>query len=184
MRPSRHDGVAIGEPRLGPPRERRNSMMAIDDAMTALELKLPPPLVGALAFLASWLLAQWLPAPALPSWWQYVAGPLALIGGGICTAAFYGFWRARTTINPLAPARASRLVTTGVYRFSRNPMYLGLAVVLVAWAMHTLALAAFAAPLAFVLFIDRFQVVPEERALTARFGDEYARYRLAVRRWL
>lgn len=152
--------------------------------MTALELKLPPPLMGFTAFVAAWIIGGLVPSAKLPLWWQHIAGPLALGGALISAAGFVSFWRARTTINPLYPDRASHLVTTGVYRLSRNPMYLGLTVSLIGWALYLLSLPAMLAPLGFVLFIHRFQVLPEERILTARFGIDYERYRATVPRWI
>lgn len=94
------------------------------------------------------------------------------------------FGRAGTTVNPLRPDKATALVSSGIYRYSRNPMYVGQALLLLAWVLyvgHWLGL--FAVPL-FVLYITRFQIVPEERVLAARFADEYAEFRRRVHRWL
>jgi protein-S-isoprenylcysteine O-methyltransferase Ste14 len=76
------------------------------------------------------------------------------------------------------------MVTTGIYRFSRNPMYVGFALVLVGWACFVANLVAMLLVLAFVVYLNRFQIEPEERVLSARFGDEYRTYLRAVRRWL
>ena len=73
---------------------------------------------------------------------------------------------------------------SGIYRFTRNPMYLGLLMVLVAWAFHLSSASAFAGPLLFLFYIDRFQIVPEERVLVVKFGQAYSDYRSQVRRWL
>jgi protein-S-isoprenylcysteine O-methyltransferase Ste14 len=90
----------------------------------------------------------------------------------------------RTTINPLKPERASSIVTGGVYRVSRNPMYLGMALLLLAWATYLSALWSLAGPVLYVWYITRFQIVPEERVLERMFGDEYLAYTARVRRWL
>jgi protein-S-isoprenylcysteine O-methyltransferase Ste14 len=93
------------------------------------------------------------------------------------------FRRAKTTVNPTTPAAASALVRTGVFRFTRNPMYLGLLLCLVAWAIFlSSVLALLSAPL-FVVYMNRFQIAPEERALAALFGDSFAAYKRDVRRW-
>lgn len=94
------------------------------------------------------------------------------------------FRRARTTVNPLNPEAATALVIVGVYRYTRNPMYVGLATMLVGWAVYLAAPLALLGPPIFVLFIARFQIVPEERALAEKFGREFADYRKKVRRWL
>lgn len=94
------------------------------------------------------------------------------------------FRRANTTVNPLKPQAASSLVTAGIYRYTRNPMYLGLLFLLVAWAVLLSSPFALLGPVAFVTYISRFQIVPEERVLAALFGAEYAAYQAGVRRWL
>lgn len=109
---------------------------------------------------------------------------LLLAGTGMAAAAIAAFRRARTTVNPLAPARASALVDSGVYRVSRNPMYLGVALILLGWALWLANLLALALVPAFVVYIDRFQIGPEEEALAQRFGADFAAYRAATRRWL
>jgi protein-S-isoprenylcysteine O-methyltransferase Ste14 len=87
-------------------------------------------------------------------------------------------------VNPLQPDAASSLVSGGVYRWTRNPMYLGMALVLLAWAVYLSSIAALAVLPLFIVYINRFQIEPEERALEARFGAQFERYRKAVRRWL
>ncbi|SMB27567.1 conserved protein of unknown function [Sterolibacterium denitrificans] len=91
---------------------------------------------------------------------------------------------ARTTVNPLAPGRSNSVVRTGPYRFTRNPMYLGMALLLLAWCIHLRNPLAPLSILAFFVYIIRFQIIPEERALLAKFGDAYAAYLSDVRRWL
>lgn len=109
---------------------------------------------------------------------------LVAVGLAFDGPALWAFWRSRTSVNPLRPERATALVTGGVYRFTRNPMYLGMLAHLLAWAAYLASPWALPGPVAFVAYITRFQIVPEERALAARFGDEYRRYTARVRRWL
>lgn len=134
---------------------------------------------------AMWAVARAWPAAAfdVPLRMPLAMG-VAAIALAIEFAAAWHFLRARTTVNPLAPGRSSRLVVDGLNRISRNPMYVGQALLLSAWELwlsHPLALLLW--PL-YPVFITRFQIVPEERALAARFGAEYAAYRARVRRWL
>ncbi len=150
-----------------------------------LEHKVPPPLVGALVGLGMWWLASLGPAIALNDTVRLVlAGGLVLVALTFDLAGLLAFRASRTTINPLAPQRASTLVTGGVYRITRNPMYVGMGFMLLAWAVYLAALWPFLGPLMFVLYITRFQILPEERALQQLFGDAYTQYTARVRRWL
>lgn len=112
-----------------------------------------------------------------------VAVLLLAAGLAVAIAGVLHFRRARTTVNPLRPEQATSMVTNGVYRWSRNPMYLGMLLVLAAWAAWLGSLLALAGLPLFVAYMARFQIVPEERALAARFPDEFARYARSVRRW-
>lgn len=94
------------------------------------------------------------------------------------------FRRARTTVNPLRPETSSALVVSGIYRLTRNPMYLGMLLVLLGWAAFLTHALALAYPVLFVLLMNRLQIQPEERALTAMFGANFADYQSKVRRWL
>ena len=87
-------------------------------------------------------------------------------------------------MSPLKPDTASRLVTSGVYGFTRNPMYLGLCLVLAGWAFFLSSPLMLLGPLAFILYITRFQIVPEERSLSSLFGEAFADYQAKVRRWI
>lgn len=109
---------------------------------------------------------------------------VALAGAATCALGVLSFRRARTTVNPLAPERASALVAEGIYRYSRNPMYVGFAQLLLGWALWLGSLSALLVLPLFVLWMNRFQIAPEESALEQLFGDEYRRYRQSVRRWL
>lgn len=152
--------------------------------MPWLEHKIPPPLVGLLCASAMW----W----ASPGWsWDSVgplrlvpAAALLLVGLGFDALGLLAFHRARTTVNPLRPGRASTLVVGGVYRVTRNPMYVGMALQLCAWAVVLGSWPALAGPCAFVAFITRFQVLPEERFMAAKFGAAFDAYCAQVRRWL
>ena len=150
-----------------------------------LETKVPPPVVMLLLGLMAYCLGRWVPSLSfqLPLRTLVVA-VVAFAGLLLNVIPKLAFGRAGTTVNPLRPDKATALVSSGIFRYSRNPMYVGQALLLLAWVLyvgHWLGL--FAVPL-FVLYITRFQIVPEERVLAARFADEYAEFRRRVHRWL
>jgi protein-S-isoprenylcysteine O-methyltransferase Ste14 len=153
-------------------------------AASALELKVPPvALVLIVAFLM-WVAAAAFPGIVLPATIRVtIARALVVVGVGFSLAGVASFRRARTTVNPTQPSASSTLVSTGVYRLTRNPMYLGFLLILLGWAVFLAnALAVVGAPV-FVLYMNRFQIAPEERALAARFGAEFSAYKARVRRW-
>lgn len=150
-----------------------------------LEHRIPPPIVGA-CIAALMLGAAWLvPALTFPLPLRVpIVVVLFCIGVALDLIALGYFLRARTTINPLQPGKASALVASGLYRFTRNPMYLGMATLLLAWAVYLSNGAAFLGLPLFVAYMNRFQIAPEERALRARFGEEFEAYCRRARRWL
>ncbi|MEM6988019.1 MAG: isoprenylcysteine carboxylmethyltransferase family protein [Pseudomonadota bacterium] len=153
--------------------------------MTSLENAIPPPLVALLCACLMWVAAQAGAAFDLlgPLRELIIAGLLALATYCGLSAAFL-FRDSATTLDPRKPSDVSVFVTDGVFRRSRNPMYLGMAFILTAWAFYLASLFAFAGVVLFVVYINRFQIVPEERALQARFGDDFRDYCKRVRRWL
>lgn len=150
-----------------------------------LELKIPPLAVvvvtGALMWLGAWAVPKLgfsLPGRA------FVAAGTALVGAIICVLGVASFKRAKTTVNPMKPESSSSLVTSGIYRLTRNPMYLGFLLILLGWVAYLSNGLAFVPVPAFVLYMTLFQIRPEERALDARFGPEFAAYKGRVRRWI
>jgi len=132
-----------------------------------------------------WLVTRLAPAGTFSFSGQLLLASMLLLAAGLVGLASVGhFRRAGTTVNPLSPERASRLVSGGVYCLSRNPMYLALLLALLAWgAWLGNAIALLVVPV-FVYSMDRLQIAPEERALEALFGEAYMAYRRKVRRWL
>ncbi len=153
-------------------------------AMKFLELRIPPPVVGLLVASAMWGIARTFPALLAVQDPGFAAVVVALIGVSFDIAGIVSFHLAKTTINPLRPHKATSLVSSGVYRVTRNPMYVGLLFLLIAWALYLSSAWALLGPLAFVLYMNRFQIGPEERVLGVLFGDEFAEYKKKVRRWL
>ena len=155
----------------------------LEPTMT-LDLKIPPPIVGLALALVMWC-ARLDPALPLPADVREVlVGLCVAVGLGFDAMALLVFMRSKTTVNPLTPARTSALVTRGVYRVTRNPMYLGMALVLLGWGFYLNAWLALLGPVAFVAYITRFQILPEERVMAQHFGEAYTRYCARVRRWL
>lgn len=150
-----------------------------------MQLRIPPPLLMLLAAALMWALHRWLPLGQLIATpWNYFAVLPAAIGRAITVAAGARFRRARTTFDPWKPRDSTCLVTNGVFRFSRNPMYLGLVLVLVAWALWLGTVSPWLVPPLFVIVISVAHIVPEEQALEELFGDAYVAYRHRVRRWI
>lgn len=153
--------------------------------MATFELKVPPPVVALVVGGAMWLVAEATPRSTelLPAG-RWVGGAFAAAGIGLMVLAGMQFWRARTTVNPMRPHRSSRLVVSGVYRFTRNPMYIGDLLLLVGWAFFLAAPVALVLPAVFVLYMNRFQIGPEERTLLSLWGPAYGDYLKKVRRWI
>ena len=151
--------------------------------MKNIELKIPPVGVWLICVLVMWGIARLLPFGTLPHL-PVVAIAVTGIGIGISFAGVWSFRKARTTVNPLDPSQATHFVSKGIYQLSRNPMYVGLACCLVSWAIWLSYLLPWLGVLLFVAYMTRFQIIPEERVLRQKFGDEYQNYCLKVRRWL
>ena len=152
--------------------------------MHALELRIPP-LALLLVFASGMVVVAYaVPAAITVPWRVALAIALALAGALVALAGVVAFRKHRTTVNPFTPEQSSSLVSTGIYRFSRNPMYLGF---LLALAGLGALLANWASALlipVFVAYMNRFQIQPEERALRQRFGQAFATYSATARRWL
>jgi protein-S-isoprenylcysteine O-methyltransferase Ste14 len=153
--------------------------------MKFLEHKIPPPAVGLGIGILMWYLASLVPPFEVPFGIRAgIALALLVVGQGIAISGIVSFRRAKTTVNPIRIESASSLVSSGVFQYTRNPMYLGMAVTLVGWAEYLASwLALLAVPL-FVLYMNRFQIAPEERVMAALFGADYAAYKEKVRRWI
>lgn len=153
--------------------------------MPNLENKVPPPLVAVIFGAAMWGASHYLAGIEVGKSWQIIIAVLvALIGAVFCVAGVVSFRRARTTVNPLKPDTTSSLVTSGIYQFTRNPMYVGFALFLVAWAIYLASPLTLFGAIGFVVYLNRFQIAPEERALAAIFGVKFEHYKQSVSRWI
>lgn len=153
--------------------------------MHKLETKIPAPFVAIAVGGLMKLYARTAPVVIDTSpMWAEVGIRLSQLSAVIALVAFASFFIARTTINPLNPSRASALVTTGIFRITRNPMYLSLLLLLVAYAVRLDSWVEWLGPVLFAAYVTRFQIVPEERILAVKFGAAYLAYKNRTRRWL
>lgn len=150
-----------------------------------LQLKIPPPIYALMIAISMWLLNQYWPL------FQLIESPWNKIGIGIMVAAatldvwsLVLFFRKHTTLNPMKPKNTSGIVTSGLYRISRNPMYLGLLIILAGFAIWLGSFSPFLALPVFYWLITHMQIKPEERILEAAFGQQYLDFKHRVRRWL
>ncbi len=160
-----------------------------------LELLIPPPLVAIVCLFFSWWLGQvhglWLfdnlmagfifNYPAIFQWLALVC----MFMGAVCLITANGaFRRANTTLSPRQPQQATQLVTHGVFAISRNPMYLGIFLILLGAGLRFNSLASLVWAFVFFSYIQSFQIIPEEKILQKKFGKKYNDYCQRVRRWL
>jgi protein-S-isoprenylcysteine O-methyltransferase Ste14 len=152
--------------------------------MKALELKIHPPIVLLLCLGLTYGSNHYLPLLAIPStlsgltWYVGFAGVLLALTG------IWEFRKAKTTIDPTKPEKVSHLVSGGIYRVTRNPMYLGMQFIIIAVIFNFGNYYCFIALPFFILYITQFQIKPEERIIEGVFGEEYVEYKKKVRRWL
>jgi protein-S-isoprenylcysteine O-methyltransferase Ste14 len=153
--------------------------------MRSLELKIPPVALALLIALAMWGGSLVTPSLALPFLARIViAFVFVSVGASISIAGVVSFQRAKTTVNPTKPNSSSTLVCSGIYSVTRNPMYLGIFLILTGWAAFLSNAFSLLGAFAFVVYMNRFQIVPEEKALSAIFGTEFTLYKAKVPRWL
>ncbi|MDJ0614946.1 MAG: isoprenylcysteine carboxylmethyltransferase family protein [Rhizobiaceae bacterium] len=150
-----------------------------------MRLLIPPPLQAIICAGLMWVSSQFLPSVSYTSEWSlYLAAGLVLIGICIDFSALAGFFKSKTTVSPVSPSKTTSLVVTGIYQYTRNPMYLGLAFILSGFAIWLgNAVSLVFVPL-FIWYVTRFQIIPEEEVLLEKFGMQYADYVSKVRRWI
>ena len=152
--------------------------------LNSLELRLPPPVLALLTAFVMWIGARDNAAFPGPGWLAPLVAGIGAVAGVILILAVAALLRARTTLSPVRPDEARALVRTGIYSVTRNPIYLADALALLAYAVHLWQPQSFVAVPVFVAWIHRFQILPEERALRATFGEDFEQYTAATRRWL
>lgn len=153
--------------------------------MHSLELKIPP-----VALVVFFVIVMWLAALVTPTvsfdvlWSSQLALVLGVAGIIISILGVMAFRRGNTTVDPRHPSQTSNLINGGIYRVSRNPMYLGFLFSLLGWAAYLSNGVSFLFVPAFVLYMNCFQIIPEERYMREKFESEYQSYVNRVRRWL
>ena len=153
--------------------------------MNSIENRIPPPVVTLIVAALMWLASNFLPLERFQFTGHGVLViALAVVGLGFLASGAYAFRKAKTTIDPVRIERASNLVTGGVFGLTRNPMYVGFTCLLIGWAVFLSSWWLMMGPLVFATFIHRFQIIPEERVMIAKFGGDFESYRLRVRRWV
>ena len=152
--------------------------------MAFLELKIPPVLTLLIFIGLAYLTHFFTLGPLIPAW-IVETSPIFIVAGILATlSGVWQFRRAQTTVDPTHPDKASHLVTSGIYRHTRNPMYVGMALVLCAAVLQsTFIVSAVLVPI-FIWYMTRFQIKPEEKIIEGIFGEEYLVYKENVRRWL
>jgi protein-S-isoprenylcysteine O-methyltransferase Ste14 len=147
--------------------------------------RIPPPILMFFAGGLMWVLDRWWP---LAHWidrpWNRIGVAPVVLGVAVSAAALMRFRHAQTTANPVDLSKSSRLVSDGIFRVSRNPMYLGLSLLLIGWALWLGGASAWCIPPLFMVLITRVQIIPEEQALGRLFGEPYVAYRQRTARWL
>ena len=156
--------------------------------------KIPPPIVAFVCGLAiysgnqGWHVARYFSSTGSASilfpYSSLIGNGFLVLGFGVIIVAVSSFRKYQTTINPLEPKTASTLVTDGIFRFSRNPMYLGLLIILLGVSIHFSIYAGLVWCPLFVIYMNYFQISPEEEAMLELFEENFVRYKGSVRRWL
>lgn len=153
--------------------------------MSSLELKVPPVLQVLIIAFAMYGLSGLFPnLQVMLNGTKWLASGLVIVGMALAIMGVLAFKKAQTTVNPHTPEKSASLVTTGIYHYTRNPMYLGMLVVLLGWAFYLSNFAALLVLPVFIIYMSRFQIQPEERFMMQKFSDEYQIYMTKVRRWL
>jgi len=153
--------------------------------MRILTTRIPPLLLTGILTILMWLLSTVTSTVSMPETIRLIGVSIPLAAGTLfCLGGVMAFRVAKTTVDPRTPEKASALVISGVYRYSRNPMYVAFALFLLAWAIYLASPWSLAGVAGFVLFMDRLQIPAEEQALESLFGEDFRRYQGKVRRWL
>lgn len=152
--------------------------------LKSIETKIPPPILAALFVFGMWLVNQYLPESVLNDGIRLsVAIALGSFGALASILGVVSFAKAKTTTNPLHPEQAGTLVITGIYQYTRNPMYLGLFCVLLAWGVFLANGFSLVLAVLFIPVMNLLQIIPEERAMELNFREHYTVYKEKVRRW-
>ena len=151
----------------------------------SLELKIPPVLVTVIAALVMWILSNLIPIATYTTNWNIVLSSLLFCAGSLLALlGVIEFKKHQTTVDPRIPHQTERLVISGIYKISRNPMYLGFLLMLAGWAFFLSHFIAVLMLPVFIIYMNKYQIAAEERWMLEKFGDEFLIYTGKVRRWI
>lgn len=145
--------------------------------------KIPPPLLVIILTSLVYFSSTKLELIYLP-YRQMISTLILIIGLIIIISPVVNFIKSKTTVNPVKFENVNRLVTTGVYKYSRNPMYLGMIMIIISTTVYYLNFLSVFSPLIFYIWINKFQISREEIFLEDKFGDDYLKYKSKTRRWI
>ncbi len=148
-----------------------------------METKIPPPIVTLIFGFAIYLSRKIFPEIEI-QYASFFGMFLLLLGFFILISAVKLFRNDKTTVNPLSPEQATKLVTNRIFKLSRNPMYLGMAVILASVAAFFNIIGGIIFMALFCLYITKFQIIPEEKAMKELFAQDFEQYMQATRRWI
>jgi protein-S-isoprenylcysteine O-methyltransferase Ste14 len=148
-----------------------------------LNTKIPPPIVTATFGLIIYFSKSFSPVYSFENS-NMISVIFLLFGLGIFSAAVQSFKKHKTTINPLSPDKASSLVNSGIFSYSRNPMYLGMLLILLAVSFKFNISGGLFISFLFKIYITKFQIIPEEEAMVKLFSEEFIAYKNQTRRWI
>jgi len=150
-----------------------------------MKTRVPPPAIGLICVLAMWLTNRFVTDAVISLPFKLLLAIFFVLAGiTISVIAFRQFSRQDTTVNPMQPESATALVSEGIFSKTRNPMYIGLFLMLTGWGIWLANPVNIFVLILFVLYITHFQIKPEEAAMRSLFGAEYEEYTKRVRRWL
>ena len=146
-------------------------------------LKIPPPLLVLILVISNYFSSKKIDLILLPN--QDITSIIIfLIGMLILINPIFKFIKSKTTIDPIKFKKVNKLIASGIYKYSRNPMYLGLLMLVTSTSIFYLNIFSITTPFFFYYWINRFQIKREEIFLTKKFGKEYLLYKTKTRRWI
>ena len=146
-------------------------------------LKIPPPLLVLILVISNYFSSKKIDLILLPNQ-NLISFIIFLIGMLILINPIFKFIKSKTTIDPIKFKKVNKLITSGIYKYSRNPMYLGLLMIVISTSIFCLNILSFTTPILFYFWINRFQIKREEIFLKEKFGKEYLFYMTKTRRWI
>jgi len=150
-----------------------------------MKLLIPPPVQAIVCAACMWVIANRFPSLGFSfGFQQELAIAICIIGIFVDLVSVGLFTKFKTTVSPFSPQKTEKLVTSGLYQFSRNPMYVGMVIILIGIGIWLGNLAAFVLIPGFTWFVTTFQIIPEEEILAEKFGQDYLEYKSRVRRWI